>query len=208
MIKQLLVIGALAMVMPFAVSAQTTTPGATTPTPTTLTLPDPGLVPGDFFYFFDRWSEGLGNIFAFGTESKARRALEHAQERASEVHAVLTEKGLNAPEVKETKQDFEDQINRAASIVAAAKERGADVSAFASNIDEGFELSKDMLKEAYRGYRDDLKDVQKDLSERLKEAVKRGDTVTQIAIEAEVSRLNDEAFSALDEESSVDDGRF
>ncbi len=202
--KQLLLISVIAMTMPFMAVAQTVAPVAA-PTAASVTLPDPGLVPGDFFYFLDRWSEGLGNIFTFKIESKALRALEHAQERASEVHAVLTEKGIKAPEVAQAKKDFEEHLNRAATVVANAKAKGADVSAFVVDIDEEFELSKDMLKEAFRGYRDDLKDVEKDLAEQMKEAIKAGNTAAQAAIEAEISRLIDEGFSALDEEGSVDD---
>ncbi|HAT68084.1 MAG: hypothetical protein A2481_02800 [Candidatus Yonathbacteria bacterium RIFOXYC2_FULL_47_9] len=202
--KQLLLIGAIAVTMPFMAVAQTAAPVAT-PTTSSVTLPDPGMVPGDFFYFLDRWSEGFGNIFTFKTESKALRALEHAQERASEIHAVLTEKGFSAPEVAQARKDFGEHLNRATTVVAGAKARGADVSAFVNDVDEEFELSKDMLKEAFRGYRDDLKDVEKNLMAQLNAAIKAGDTVAQAAIETEIDRLIDEGFSALDEEGLIDD---
>ena len=204
--KQLLLIGAIAVSMPFMALAQTTTPATTTPTVPTVTLPDPGLVPGDFFYFLDRWGEGINSFFTFNPESKARLALKHAEERASEVHAVLKEKGADAPEVAQAKQDFESEMNLAASIVADQKANGADVSMFAQDINDEFDLSKDMLKEAYRGYHDNLHDAEKGLREQLKEATKAGDMATVQAIQAQIQGMLDEQATVKDEEGAVDMG--
>ncbi|MHB1118417.1 MAG: DUF5667 domain-containing protein [Minisyncoccota bacterium] len=205
MMKQLLLVGAMLISLPFAlVSAQETTTTTATSAPSA-TLPASGLVPGDFFYFLDRWSEAIVSAFTFNPESKAERAFEHAHERVSEIQAILMEKGIGAPEVAQAKQAFEGELTRAAAIVANEKAKGIDVSMFAPRVDENFERSKDMLKQAYRGYRDDLKEAEKGLSEQLKEALKAGNTTVGSMIEAELNRLNDEASSALDEEGSVDD---
>lgn len=204
--KQLLLIGAIAVSMPFMALAQTATPATTTPTVPTVTLPDAGLVPGDFFYFLDQWGEGINSFFTFSPEGKARLALKHAEERASEVHAVLGKKGADAPEVAQAKQDFESEMSLAASIVADQKAKGTDVSLFAKDINDEFDLSKDMLKEAYRGYHDDLKDAEKGLRDQLKEATKAGDAAAVQAIQAQIQGMLDEQATVKDEEGSVDVG--
>lgn len=204
--KQLLLIGAIAVSMPFMALAQTTTPATTTPTVPAVTLPDPGLVPGDFFYFLDRWGEGINSFFTFNPESKARLALKHAEERASEVHAVLKKKGADAPEVAQARQDFESEMNLAATIVADQKAKGTDVSLFAKDINDEFDLSKDMLKEAYRGYHDSLHEAEKGLREKLKEATQAGDMAAIQSIQAEIQSMLDEQATVKDEEGSVDVG--
>jgi hypothetical protein len=205
MMKQLLLIGAIMMAVPFMTGAQTPA-STTTPTVPAVTLPDPGLVPGDFFYFLDRWGEGVNSFFTFNPESKAHLALKHAQERASEVHAVLKEKGADAPEVAQAKQDFESEMNLAAAMVANQKAKGADVSAFAKDINDEFDLSKDMLKEAYRGYHDSLHEAEKGLREQLKEATKAGDMAAVQAIQAQIQGMLDEQATVKDEERAVDVG--
>lgn len=38
--------------------------------PETIALPDPGLVPGDFWYFLDEWSESIEEFFTFNDEAR------------------------------------------------------------------------------------------------------------------------------------------
>lgn len=167
-------------------------------------MPSAGLVPGDFFYFFDRLGEGFADFFTFDPVAKAERALERAQERASEIHEVLGQKGVSATEIKEAEQDFEEELGRAAALIADEKAKGVDISEVAKGIDDEFELSKDMLKEAYRGYSDDLKEAEKNLRELLKEAVKTGDEASLSDIQAELRGLIDEQTAVWGREGEIE----
>lgn len=201
--KKLLIVSMLTVVTPFMVSAQvSTTTIATTMTETV--LPDPGLVPGDFFYFLDRWSEAVNYFFTFNTESKAKLVLKHAEERVAELNVVLGTKGAKSEEAKRAKDDFSSGLTLAATIIADEKAKGNDVSAIAKEVDDEFEISKDMLKEAYRGHRDELRNDQNDLYDKLKEMIETGDTAEQVAIETEIKAVNDEVADVLGEEDSVD----
>ncbi len=202
--KKLFFAGFLVVSMPFIAGAQAGVP-TTTNVATTVTLKDAGLAPGDFFYFLDRFGEGVNNFFTFKTESKARLALEHAQERASEVNAVLKTKGVKSKEVKRAKDDFDKGLSLAASVIADGKVKGNEVSELAKEIDDEFEESKDMLKEAYRDYREELNDKEKDLRKKLSEAIKAGDVKAIATIEVELKKINEDASITKDEEDLVDD---
>ena len=147
---------------------------------------------------------GYRFIPSFKTESRARLALKHAEERVSEIKAVIDDKGIGSSEVKKTEQDFKDNLTLAASLVTEEKAKGNDVSALAKEIDDKFENSKDLLREVYHGHKNDLKSSENDLQNRLKEAVKKGDTPLSIAIEAEIKKITDEVARVDEGEKSVD----
>ncbi|MFZ2831551.1 MAG: DUF5667 domain-containing protein, partial [Minisyncoccia bacterium] len=71
--------------VPFVSFAQAPVPtlyGSATVTPTrvvtsaTVTPTRPGFVPGDFFYFLDRFSESINLTLTFNKENKARKHIE------------------------------------------------------------------------------------------------------------------------------------
>ncbi len=202
--KQIFLAGFLLVSVPFMAGAQVNVP-ATTNVATEVALKDAGIVPGNFFYFLDRFTESVNYFATFRAESKAKLALEYAQERASEVHIVLKTKRVQSKEVKSVKDDFEKGLRLAASIVAKQKVKGVDVSSLAKDISDEFEISKDMLKLAYKARYDDLKTQEKDLRKKLVEAIKAGDVVARDVIEAELKKVNEEASMLKDEEDSVDD---
>lgn len=200
--KKILIASMMLISVPFIGFAQS---NATTTTAPAVVLEDPGFIPGDFFYFLDRWTESMNYFLTFKPESKALLALDHARERASEVKSVLKERGAQSSEAAQAKQDFADELKLASTIVADQKSQGKDVSAFIKEIDDEFEMSKDMLKEAYHGHRDELKSQEKDLQNKLKDAIKAGDTAMQASIEAEIKAISQDASAVLDEEDSVED---
>ena len=55
-------------------------------------LPDPGMLPGNPFYFLKAVTEGIGTFFAFGDVKKAERFAFLAEKRLAEA-AALAEKG-------------------------------------------------------------------------------------------------------------------
>ena len=88
----------------------------------TADLPSPGVTPGSPFFFFDRFFEGLGGIFAFGQAAKARRAVAIAEERLSEARALLAIGDEGAEEAIEL---YEEKLAEAAERAQNAKNADA-----------------------------------------------------------------------------------
>ena len=57
-----------------------------------ISLPSPGLMPDNPFYFLDVWGEKIGLFFAFSHEAKIGKALTYSEEKLAETSA-LTQKG-------------------------------------------------------------------------------------------------------------------
>ncbi|MEK7460150.1 MAG: DUF5667 domain-containing protein [Patescibacteria group bacterium] len=180
--KILLAIIVLAII-PQALYAQTTATTTSTSPVIVVVFKNPGLVSGDFFYFADRWIEALNEFITFREESIAKLALEHAQERASEIAVILKTKGALSDEVKNTKQDFDDDIEKASEILKA---QGREEN------NEDIELSNKMLKQAYREYRKSLKETEKKLNEEFRDAVERGDSGLKDELEEKIKRTKEE----------------
>jgi hypothetical protein len=163
---------------PFLANAQLNVESASdTPVPTII-IPEAGLVPGEFLYFFDRFAEGFNFFYTFKAESKARLAIKYANERVAEINAILKEKGIDSDEVTQAKKDFDRQLSRVSSLVLEAKENGVDVSASAREFDSKFETSREMLRSVYHDYAENLKSeeslIRKDLTQ-----VEKGENDTE-----------------------------
>jgi len=86
----------ISIMMPFSVSA----------------APSAGIKPSSIFYFLDIATERVGLFFTFGSEKKARKALEYADERLAEAEAVAGDKNTDA--VKTAITNYEGNIAFAA----------------------------------------------------------------------------------------------
>lgn len=73
---------------------------------------NPGVKPGNFFYFFDTTFEQISLFFTFSPEKKAEKALAYADERLAEVEALADEQNPNA--VKTAITNYESNIALAA----------------------------------------------------------------------------------------------
>ncbi len=100
MVKKLLLVPLLAIFL-FAGVAQAQTND----------LPDPGMLPGNPFYFLKSWSEGIGTFFTFGNVAKAERFLNLSEKRLAEAK-VLAERGddKNAERASEL---YEEKFSKA-----------------------------------------------------------------------------------------------
>ena len=78
-----------------------------------------GVKPGSFWYGFDIAFEKINMFFTFGSEGKARKALEYADERLAEAEVVAENNNTDA--VKEAITNYESNI-------AFAAEKSKDVS--------------------------------------------------------------------------------
>mgnify|MGYP001595319852 CR=1 FL=1 len=81
-----------------------------------------GVKPGSFFYFFDTTFENVGLFFTFNPEKKARKALEHADERLAEIEAISEEKNPDA--VKTAIANYESNIVLATEKSKEIKDKG------------------------------------------------------------------------------------
>ncbi len=68
-------------------------------------LPDPGLTPDSPFYFLDKWGKEIGMFFAFGSEAKAKKALQYAEERLAEARAMANKNRVR--EMEQAANDYE-----------------------------------------------------------------------------------------------------
>lgn len=155
--KKLLILGIVLIFAPVVSLAQTGTTTSTqaTGTTTTTTVADPGLLPGDFFYFLDRWTEALNLALTFNNEKKARKHLEYAKERVAEIDKVLRNPGAKIEDVATAKDNFDAQIADAAALVKSEKDSGSNVSELARELDDELDASRDTLKDILKGHGDE-----------------------------------------------------
>lgn len=148
--------------VPFVSFAQAPVPtlyGSATVTPTrvvasaTVTPTRPGFVPGDFFYFLDRFSESINLTLTINKENKARKHIEIAKERVAEMDQVLKAGEATLADVASAKANFDTQIAEAALIVKAQKDNGADVANLAREFDDELDLSREILQDIYKNHR-------------------------------------------------------
>ncbi|MBI5798664.1 MAG: hypothetical protein HZB10_01915 [Candidatus Yonathbacteria bacterium] len=198
--KKIFIAGALLMSIPFVSFAQTTATGTVDTATTTLT--DPGLVPGDFFYFLDRWSEGLNLAFTFNKEKKARKHLEYAKERVAEMKDVLKKPNAKIENVTSAKENFGSQIADAASLVKSEKDKGSDVANLARELDNELDVSRDDLKDIFKEHKDKSSRAEKEIRAKLS-ALTPTDPQVQGLTQA-LEAITKEKGDAMKEDGDID----
>lgn len=150
--KKILILVAVLVSLPFVSFAQisTTTDGAIR----TTKIINPGFLPGDFFYFLDRWSETLSMAVTFNSENKARKHLEYAKERIAEMDKRLKDSETKLKDVKSAREDFDKRVAKAAAIVKAEKDKGSDVKNLARELDDELDEAEDALKDMLKEYKE------------------------------------------------------
>lgn len=145
--------GLLIIAVPLVTFAQTNATG-TERAVGVITVKNPGLLPGDFFYFLDKLGETINLAVTFNKEKKARKHIEYAEERIAEINKVLKSENSRLEDIKDAKDDFELRIKIATDIVKSEKDGGRDVSELARELDDELESSKDDLREIFKGHKD------------------------------------------------------
>lgn len=133
-------------------------------------LPNPGLVPGNPFYFLDRIGETIKEFFTFNQEDKAKLQLEFASERVAEIKIILETKGVDAPGLEVAQAALQANIEKASNIVESEQNRGNDVKKLAGELDDGFSLQKQALTEIFHDQKDALKAEQDKLKTEIETA--------------------------------------
>ena len=150
--KKLIILGAVLVSLPFFSFAQTST--TTSENTETIKVTNPGLLPGDFLYFLDRWSEALNIAITFNNEKKARKHLEYAKERVAEMKEVLKDEDAKLDDVKSAKDNFDERVAKAAMLAKEEKDNGNDVADLARDLDDELDEAEDALKDIYKEHKD------------------------------------------------------
>lgn len=168
--KKLLIAGAVLMFMPTVSFAEMSTTAVTQATGTvtvTTTITSPGLLPGDFFYFLDRWTEALNLALTFNNEKKARKHLENAKERVAEMDEVLKDPKAKLDDVKGAKDDADMDVADAASLVKGEKDKGNDVSGLSRELDDELDSVREALKNIFKEHRNESSRAEDEIRAKL-----------------------------------------
>ena len=148
----------------------------------------PGVKPGSFFYLFDTAFEKVGLFFTFNPERKARKALEHADERLAEIEAIAEEKNPDA--VKTALTDYEDNV-----ALATEKSKEVKDKIQAENLFTSIEDTTAKNQEALSAVLIKVPEEAKEAIEKAIEASKKGqeEAAKQMTeLKKEVSELKQE----------------
>ena len=106
-------------------------------------LPDPGILPGNPFYFLKAVSEGIGTFFTFGDVKKAERFAFLAEKRLAEADA-LAEKGDSKRAEKATEK-YQERLSAALARAERAKGKGLDVDEVLAKVSEAILKHQEVL---------------------------------------------------------------
>ncbi len=88
-------------------------------------LPSPGLTPDSPFYFFDKLGKNIGMFFTFGSEAKARKALQYAGERLAEAQLMAARNKIK--EMERATGDYDMYMTRVREKLAeTSRQDGSD----------------------------------------------------------------------------------
>jgi hypothetical protein len=85
-------------------------------------LPDPGITPDSPLYFFDTLGKNIGMFFTFGTEAKAQKALQYAEERLAEARAMAIKNRIK--EMTRAANDYDDFMAMVSQRAEELRRRG------------------------------------------------------------------------------------
>lgn len=139
----------------------------TTPPAAITTVAEPGLLPGNFFYFLDRWGEALNTFFTFNQEKKARMHLEYAKERVAEIKAVLKDPVAKVSSVAEVKQNFDQQMSDAAAIIKQEKAKNVNVSSLEREYEDDLNSTESELTTVFDIHKDQVSRAENEIRSKL-----------------------------------------
>lgn len=168
-------------------------------------LPPAGLTPESPFYFLDRLGEAIQRFFTFNPESRARLEITFAKERIAEIKVILEDKGVNAKGLDVAEGRLNDNLSRAAAILADQKNEGKDTSNLAKELSDDFDPAHKELKNTFKSETDALDAKIDELKTKLKEARLAGDTAQTEALTKEIADLKAQK-ELLEQHEDKDDG--
>ncbi len=148
-------------------------------------LPNPGLSPGNFFYFLDGWGESIRSFFIFNLERKAMLQTEWSLERIAEINALLSKKGVDAPGLSVAKEGIQRNIIKASEILERQKGKGIEVAQLAERLETDFNIHRKLLNQVFDSHRDIFKaqivEIRRDIKQaRQVEEIKDFDRISEL----------------------------
>lgn len=201
--KKLLILGVVLISVPFVSFAQTGTTTTPAPTTGTITITNPGLLPDDFLYFLDRWSEALNMAITFNKEKKARKHLEYAKERVAEMGEVLKDSTAKLEDIADAKADFDERVQEAALLVKEEKDKGSDVKNLARELDDELDDIQDELEDILKEHKDEISHSEEVIRAKLA-GLSPTDPQVQGLTQA-LESITKEKMDAIEEEDDLDD---
>lgn len=88
-----------------------------------------GLVPGDFFYFLDRFTEKISLAITKNSARKAEKTLQYAEERFEELQTIVSTKNADTEKVEQALDEYKKGLELASniSLTIEVKEQKKDV---------------------------------------------------------------------------------
>ena len=82
-----------------------------------------GLVPGNFFYFLDRFAEKVSLAITKNPTRKAEKALQYAEERFEELQAVVNVKSADEGEIQRALDGYKKGLELTSNISRTIEEK-------------------------------------------------------------------------------------
>jgi hypothetical protein len=120
-------------------------------------LPSPGITPDSPFYFLDKLGKNIGMAFTFGSEAKAKKALQYAEERLAEARLMAT--ANKTREMEKAVKDYDALMARVQEKMGEIKQKDRS-----DNISEKVAL-------ATANHLDVLEKVKEQVPEKAQEAI-------------------------------------
>lgn len=120
-------------------------------------LEDPGMIPGDLFYFIKEWSEWFTLLFTFNEESKAELEHEYALRRLSEVQILLDEGEDEKAEEHLTK--YASQIEKLGERLKKLQDNDEFTAEHAEIFTYVYQHQSEVLEEVYDEVSDDSQEL-------------------------------------------------
>jgi len=133
-------------------------------------LPNPGILPGTFWYFLDGWGESVQEFFTFRAENRALLQTRRALERVAEINVLLERKGVDAPGLDIAEAKIQRNVARANEILERQKARGIEVAQLAKRLDNEFDTRQALLRGVFRTTKENLRTEEKALEAQIREA--------------------------------------
>ncbi len=126
-------------------------------------LPSPGLTPDSPFYFFDKLGKNIGLFFAFGSEAKARKALQYAGERLAEARLMVAKNKLK--EMEDATNDYDKYMTMVREKLTENSQQG-----WSANISERVAMVTNRHLDILENFKDKVPERTREALGRTREA--------------------------------------
>lgn len=118
-------------------------------------LPDPGMLPSNPFYFIKGWSEAIGTFLTFDEVNKVERFLNLSETRLAEANALLEENEVDLAD--EAIERYQVQLNQALAQAEQARMSGLDTDDVLAKVSEATLRHQEVLADVYNKVPDQAK---------------------------------------------------